>query len=130
MTITDKTNNYERSISLAITHGLRCKCPNCGNSDLYQGFLTVKESCSNCSQELHHNRADDLPPYLIILLVGHIMVSALIISMKFELFGMWTTAIGGSVISVIMALALMRPVKGMVVGLQWALRMHGFDKSL
>jgi uncharacterized protein (DUF983 family) len=58
------------------------------------------------------------------------MVSVLILSMKYDLFGMWSTAIGGSLIAVIMALALMRPIKGMVVGIQWALRMHGFDKSL
>jgi len=58
------------------------------------------------------------------------MVFFLVLAMKYELFGMWTTAIGGSMIAVIMALALLRPIKGMVVGIQWALRMHGFDKSL
>ena len=130
MTTNDKINYSERTISHAIINGLQCKCPNCGEASLFQGFTTVKDSCDNCSQELFHHRADDLPPYLNILLVGHVMVSILIVSMNYELFGMWTTAIGGSLIAVIMALALMRPIKGMVVGLQWALRMHGFDKSL
>ena len=130
MTAHDKINQPERSVSHAIINGLRCKCPNCGESSLFQGFTTVKNSCDNCSQEFFHHRADDLPPYLIILIVGHVIISLLIVSMKYELFGISTTAIGGSMIAVIMALALMRPIKGMVVGIQWALRMHGFDKSL
>ena len=29
----------------------------------------------------------------------------------------------------IMSLALLQPVKGSVVGLQWALKMHGFDDN-
>jgi hypothetical protein len=29
----------------------------------------------------------------------------------------------------VLTLALLQPIKGMVVGLQWALRMHGFDRS-
>jgi uncharacterized protein (DUF983 family) len=29
----------------------------------------------------------------------------------------------------IVALFLLQPVKGTVVGLQWALRMHGFDEN-
>jgi uncharacterized protein (DUF983 family) len=29
----------------------------------------------------------------------------------------------------IMSLALLQPVKGAVVGAQWALRMHGFDEN-
>ncbi|MCP4181748.1 MAG: DUF983 domain-containing protein [Hyphomicrobiales bacterium] len=111
-------------------NGLRCNCPNCGETSLSQGFTTVKDSCDNCSQELSHHRADDLPPYLIIFIVGHIVLSVLMVSMKYNLFEICITAIGGSLIAVIIALALMRSVKGMIVGLQWALRMHGFDKSL
>jgi len=130
MTVQDKLTQPERPLSHAIINGLRCKCPNCGESELFEGFTTVKKSCDNCSEEFFHHRADDLPPYLIILIVGHVMVFFLVLAMKYELFGMWTTAIGGSMIAVIMALALLRPIKGMVVGIQWALRMHGFDKSL
>ena len=31
--------------------------------------------------------------------------------------------------TMLMSLALLQPVKGAVVGLQWALRMHGFDDN-
>jgi uncharacterized protein (DUF983 family) len=31
--------------------------------------------------------------------------------------------------TLIMSLLLLQPVKGAVVGIQWALRMHGFDEQ-
>jgi uncharacterized protein (DUF983 family) len=130
MTITHTTPHPKRSVTNAMAAGLRCKCPNCGEADIFEGFTAVKHTCENCSQELHHQRADDLPIYLNVFIVGHIVVALLMVSMQFEIFGMWTTAIGGSILAVIMAILLMRPLKGMVVGLQWALGMHGFDKSL
>jgi len=32
-------------------------------------------------------------------------------------------------LTALMSLALLQPVKGAVLGLQWALRMHGFDDN-
>jgi uncharacterized protein (DUF983 family) len=32
-------------------------------------------------------------------------------------------------LTLILSLLLLQPVKGVVVGLQWALRMHGFDEN-
>jgi uncharacterized protein (DUF983 family) len=32
-------------------------------------------------------------------------------------------------LTVVASLALLQPVKGAVVGVQWALRMHGFDEA-
>ena len=43
-----------------------------------------------------------------------------------EFFGMWTTMFLTMAVSILAAWALMQPLKGMVVGTQWALRMHGF----
>ena len=32
-------------------------------------------------------------------------------------------------LTLVMSLALLQPVKGAVVGFQWAMRMHGFDEN-
>ncbi len=126
-----ETSDYKfnRSASAAMSNGVRSKCPSCGEGELYTGFLTVNDSCSHCGEELHHHRADDLPPYLNIFLVGHIVVGFLMFAMKYEWFGMWTTAIGGSLLALAMAIALMRPLKGIVVAMQWAFEMHGFGEK-
>lgn len=130
MTISQTSDyKYNRSASHAIANGIKCKCPNCGTGSVFEGFVSVKDHCEDCNEELFHHRADDLPPYLNILLVGHVVVGFLMVCMKYELFGMWTTAIGGSLLAIAMAVALMRPLKGAVIGLQWALEMHGFGED-
>jgi len=120
---------YNRSLSNALLKGAKCKCPSCGQGEIYDGFIKTKDNCQACGENLSHHRADDLPPYLNIFLVGHVVVGFLMIAMKYEWFGVWPTAIGGSILALILSLALMRPIKGMVVGFQWALEMHGFGDN-
>ena len=50
----------------------------------------------------------------------------MMVLMTWEFFGMWTTMFLTMAVSILAAWALMQPLKGMVVGTQWALRMHGF----
>jgi uncharacterized protein (DUF983 family) len=76
---------------------------------------------------LHHHHADDAPAYFVILIVGHIVVPlALAIELAYRpaywiQFAFWLPA------TVALALLLLQPVKGAIVALQWAYRMHGFD---
>ena len=41
---------------------------------LFRSFLKVADTCSVCGEELHHQRADDAPPYFTMFIVGHIVV--------------------------------------------------------
>jgi uncharacterized protein (DUF983 family) len=74
------------------------------------------------------HRADDLPAYLVIVIVGHIVVPAVLwIETNYSPpCGCNWRSICRSPSSVA---ALLQPVKGAVVGFQWALRMHGFDEN-
>lgn len=116
----------DRSLGKSVRRGAMNKCPNCGEGQIFDGFLKIADTCSSCKEELHHHRADDLPAYLNIFVTGHIVVGAMFAFMKLELFGMWTIMWITIALALIMAFAVMRPLKGMVVGAQWALRMHGF----
>ena len=116
----------DRSLGKSVRRGAMNKCPNCGEGQIFDGFWKVADTCSSCKEELHHHRADDLPAYLNIFVTGHIVVGAMFAFMKLELFGMWTIMWITIALALIMAFAVMRPLKGMVVGAQWALRMHGF----
>ena len=39
-------------------------------------FLKTVDRCEHCGEEMHHHRADDLPAYLVVVIVGHIIVGA------------------------------------------------------
>lgn len=116
-----------RSLMQAMGLGFRGKCPHCGQGRLFGRFLKVADRCDVCGEEYHHHRADDLPAYLVILVVGHIVVGAFMgMETVFELTTWQHLAIWAP-ITLIMTIGLLQPTKGAVVGLQWALRMHGFS---
>lgn len=114
-----------RPLWQALTRGAACRCPNCGKGQLFQGLLKVRPACGKCGEELIHHRADDFPPYVTMVLVGHVIVFAMLhLEMTVgpdPLIYLWFVPA-----AVVLALALLRPVKGAIVALQWALRMHGF----
>lgn len=119
----------KRDLWQAMARGLRCRCPSCGEGKIFRAFLKVADNCPACGENLSHHRADDLPAYLVIVIVGHIIVPiALWIetnyapSMLLQLAFYLPFTLASS-------LLLLQPVKGAVVGLQWAFRMHGFDES-
>lgn len=91
-----------------------------------KGYLKVRDDCAVCGQELHHHRADDGPAYLTILLVGHIMAPTLFIVYSTYRPEPAVTATVFSIACVGLSLWLLPRLKGLMVGFQWAKRMHGF----
>ena len=63
------------SLVQALSRGLRCRCPSCGEGRSFRAFLKVSDTCAACGEELHHHNADDLPAYIVVSLVGHVMLS-------------------------------------------------------
>jgi len=119
----------KRDLWSSLKRGFRGRCPRCGEGKLFRAFLKVDNRCSVCGLDLTPHRADDLPAYLVIVIVGHIVVpTALMIETDYSP-PVWLQLAIYLPLTVLMALALLQPVKGVVVGLQWALRMHGFDKD-
>ncbi len=119
----------KRDVWQAMSRGIRYRCPNCGEGKLFRAFLKTADKCSECGQDFTHHRADDLPAYLVIVVVGHIVVPA---ALWIETNYSPSVALQLSIylpFTLIASLLLLQPVKGAVVGLQWAFRMHGFDES-
>ncbi len=119
-------NEPERPLMPAIRAGLKGKCPACKSGTLFSHQLTTRDNCENCGEELHHHRADDLPAYLNVFIVGHIIVGLMVIVMRWDLLSVWPLTILAVLTAIFFSLTLMRPLKGAVMSTQWALRMHGF----
>jgi uncharacterized protein (DUF983 family) len=113
----------------AMTRGARGRCPHCGEGKLFRAFLKVADRCNNCSEELHHHRADDFPAYLVIIIVGHIVVPLMLAVEIHYAPAYWISMTLWPALTGALSLALLQPVKGAVVGLQWAMGMHGFETS-
>ncbi|WP_068112921.1 DUF983 domain-containing protein [Tropicimonas marinistellae] len=116
----------ERPLKPALTRGWRRRCPNCGSGPLLSGYLKVADHCPVCEEPFHHQRADDGPAYLTILIVGHLMapmIMFLYAELHMEPLIMATVL---TVICVALSLYLLPRIKGAFIALQWARRMHGF----
>jgi len=125
----EPTSNGARSVGAAIWRGLTLKCPACGKRSLFSGYLKIADQCSNCGEELHHHRADDAPPYFTILIVGHIIVGGALVLEQAYAPPSWVHTAIWVPMALLLSLLLLPRIKGALVGLQWALRMHGFDKQ-
>jgi uncharacterized protein (DUF983 family) len=115
-----------RDVPKAMLAGATGHCPACGDGRIFERYLKVADQCARCAEELHHHRADDLPPYFTIFIVGHMLVPMVLWVEK-----AWRPDIAVHMaiwlpLAIVMALLLLPVVKGAVVGLQWALYMHGF----
>jgi uncharacterized protein (DUF983 family) len=116
-----------RNTGQSIKRGLLGKCPSCGEGKLFRAYLKSVDSCAFCGEEMHHHRADDLPAYLAIFIVGHVVVAGFMATDSWLILESWQHLMIWIPITVILSLALLQPIKGGVIGLQWAFRMHGFS---
>lgn len=116
----------DRLLKPALLRGWRRRCPNCGAGPMLRGYLKVRDSCPACGEELHHQRADDGPAYLTILIVGHLLAPVLLFTYTKWRPEPMVMAVGFTIGTVALSLYLLPRLKGALVALQWANRMHGF----
>jgi uncharacterized protein (DUF983 family) len=107
--------------------GFHCKCPYCGTGNLFRAFIKPADSCPSCGEDFTPQRADDLPAYIVVLLVGHVVVAGFLATEFLLHIPGWMHLAIWMPVTILASLALLQPVKGAVIGLQWALRMHGFS---
>ncbi len=117
----------QRSVGSAIWRGLRGRCPHCGVGAMFPRYLKVADHCPACGEALYHHRADDAPPYAVILVLGHIIVPLLVLVEEFYRPAVWVHLVLWMPLTLVLSLILLPMMKGALIGLQWALRMHGFD---
>ena len=119
----------KRDVWTAMKRGFRGRCPRCGEGKLFRAFLKVDNNCSVCNLDFTPHRADDLPAYLVIVIVGHLLVPVILLIETDYSPPVWLQLSIYLPFTLVASLLLLQRVKGAVVGMQWALRMHGFDEQ-
>lgn len=117
----------DRPMGPAILRGIQCKCPACGDGPLLERYLKVRDECPSCGEDLSHQRADDGPAYLTMLVTLKV-VTPLMVAAMFAwdwhpaiMFGVFASLL------IALSLFLLPRFKGMIVAIQWSRRMHGFE---
>ncbi len=119
----------KRPVWPSMMRGFAGRCPACGRGALFSRYLKVAPHCPQCHEDFSAQRADDAPPYFTIMIVGHIVVPAMWVVEKIWSPDMWLQMAAWPMLILVLSLWLLPRVKGAIVGLQWAARMHGFGEN-
>ncbi len=118
----------DRPALAAMKRGWCRRCPNCGSGPMLRNYLKVRDSCPVCGEALCYHRADDGPAYLTIIIVGHLMAPLILWTYVTYRPDPLLLAAVFSVGCVGVSLYLLPRLKGVIVAIQWAKRMHGFGE--
>jgi uncharacterized protein (DUF983 family) len=99
--------------------GLKLRCPQCGEGEVFQGYLKFRDHCRVCGADFKSADAGDGPAVFVILVVGAI-VAPLLIILQFGLrLPGWLALALTMIAAVVLCLALLPPFKSLLFALQW-----------
>lgn len=128
--IATDTQSYSRdtySIMTSVLRGFKRTCPHCGKGHFFKGYLKVGD-CSSCNAPTSEIRADDLPPYITIFIVGHIIVPLLVVVEAAYKPALWMQMAFWPTATLLLTLLFLPFIKGGVVGLMWHLKIKGDEQ--
>jgi uncharacterized protein (DUF983 family) len=98
--------------------GLRLRCPQCGEGEVFQSYLKLRERCRACGADFRIADAGDGPAVFVILAVGAVATPFIFVMQA--LGAPVAVALGVTLIVAIgLSLALLPPFKATLFALQW-----------
>jgi uncharacterized protein (DUF983 family) len=110
----------DSNIGTGLRRGLALRCPNCGEGRLFAGFLKVSPHCEGCGADNTVHPADDAPPYLTLMIVGHVVLPVMFWADRAFAPALWLHFAIWLPLVATAAVALLPFTKGAVIGLAWA----------
>jgi uncharacterized protein (DUF983 family) len=110
----------------AMRRGAAGHCPACGRGKLFSTWLGIVPVCANCAAPLGRISADDAPPYFTVFIVAHLVIGLQIALDRNFVLSVATEMMIFVPGTLLLTLAMIRPVKGATVGLMLKL---GFMKN-
>jgi uncharacterized protein (DUF983 family) len=98
---------------------LSAACPHCGEGRLFQGYLTLAPRCEACGLDYDFADAGDGPAVFVMMIIGFVIVgAALIVEFRYHP-PMWLHLVVWIPLATGAALAVLRPMKALMIALQY-----------
>ena len=98
---------------------LSCRCPRCGQGKLFRGLLDIRDRCTVCDLNLSAHDAGDGAVVGVILVLGAVVVTlAFWVEFRFSP-PLWVHAVLWPVVTVPLAVVMIRPAKAALVAVQY-----------
>jgi uncharacterized protein (DUF983 family) len=106
--------------AVSVLHAaLACRCPRCGRGALFRNLLEVRDRCENCGLVLRDCDTGDGAIVGVIMVLGAVVV-ALAFWVEFRFSPpLWVHAVLWPVVTIPLAVLMMRPAKAALVALQY-----------
>jgi uncharacterized protein (DUF983 family) len=106
--------------AVSVLHAaLACCCPRCGKGRVFRNLLEVRDRCEVCGLDLRACDTGDGANVGVILVLGAIVV-ALAFWVEFHFHPpLWVHAVLWPVVTIPLAVLMMRPAKAALVALQY-----------
>lgn len=109
--------------------GIKGRCPRCGEGNLFDGFLSVKDRCSACGLDFDFEDSGDGPTVFIIMGLGFVILgAALFVELNYAPSA-WLHVMLWPPLIVLLGLPLLRMTKGMLIALTWNHRAAGSSNA-
>lgn len=118
----DEQERRPLSARAGLLHGLRGRCPRCGQGRIFKSYLKQVEHCPSCQEDIGNLRADDGPAWLTILIIGHIVAPFIAFFALNETLPQWLL-IGVLFFLVTVLVFLLLPrAKGLFIAAIWLIK--------
>jgi len=103
-----------------ILAGVLGRCPRCGEGRLFDGFISLEQSCSSCDLDYDFADSGDGPAVFIMLIVGFLVVGLAIYTEVNYRPDYWVHAVLWLPSILILSAGFLRPLKGILICLQYS----------
>ncbi len=103
-----------------ILAGVLGRCPRCGEGKLFDGFISLEQSCSSCDLDYDFADSGDGPAVFIMLIVGFLVVGLAIYTEINYRPDYWVHAVLWLPTILILSAGFLRPLKGILICLQYS----------
>ncbi len=108
----------------AVKTGFAGTCPRCGTGKLFEGYLTVSKSCSECGLSFDFADSGDGAAWFVMLFTCVFGVGS-ILGIEIAYRPLWYVHMAIAIpVLVILPMLLLRPAKGFMINQQWKYNAH------
>jgi len=107
------------SLRVPFMRGLAGRCPRCGKGKLFEGFLTLRPRCEVCGLDFSFADAADGPAFFVMFFSGFVVAGSALAVEGLYSPPFWVHAVLWIPLILITTLVPLRPVKGLLIALQY-----------
>lgn len=99
--------------------GLKGACPLCGQGNIFAGFLALSPRCGHCGLDFSFADSGDGPAVFVTLIGGFLVLGAAFwTELRYEP-PLWVHLVIFLPLTLLVCLCLLRPLKGLLIALQY-----------